>query len=119
MGAFHKEKVSDSQKRARARRKQELINDGFLGVEPVKRGPSARVRGIAGRTVELGQRVAVKLDNNTASSLAGIPMGTLTKVPSAIRRCLATNEIVEATVSRKHSVGDGFDIEFDPPKAGK
>ena len=115
MGAVEKEKQRDSRKRARIRRRNELLQDGLLNLPPQKRNPIARVSCSDSADVKIGERIAVKLDKNLAAVIKGArQVGQVAKVPNSIVRKAGGKECtVGAVVARKHTIGDGFDIEFD------
>jgi hypothetical protein len=69
MGAALKEKMRDARRRARARRRNELLEDGLLAAAPKKRNPTARVRCMSPSNVAVGERLAVKLDKNLSAVL--------------------------------------------------
>jgi hypothetical protein len=117
VGAFLKEKQKDGQRRARARRRHELVNEDLLGTPPKLRGPSVRMRCASEPDVGLGERVAIRLDKNIGAVVkAGKIVGVVLNVPDSVQKSAGGSQTIEATVSRKHTVGFGVDIQFDGPR---
>ena len=118
MGALTKEYIREAMQRARARRRNDLLEATLFSVSPKRRDPIARVRCEQMQKVDLGEKIAVTLDKNIGAARRNDQtLGVIDKIPGAARRRLPEQVCtIVGVVSRKHAVGFGFDVELKIPR---